>query len=265
SPLALEISVRETLDYDFQYRVGSQLDFSYKVTGEVVLQVHSSIPPLELAPVRLCVQRAENVRWVANPAVVTLDTSLTSSGGSGEWYRFVRPNLFAETTGSVTVFKYQETGSGVEHMRVMPAVFRKACTCTPTSCALMLFYEPQAAGPYAGDVLVEPALLVNFLGRVTSQASRPTGIWYTEKNSLLWKLDDIAVPVEPLSDDESMKNMQTLVIKAQGEGQVAPGPVAFRFAAMRSGVVDLGLSVRRGSAAVDVPVMRSVRSGKCTY
>ncbi|ORX70911.1 hypothetical protein DL89DRAFT_257084 [Linderina pennispora] len=63
SPLALELSVRETLDYDFQYRVGSQLDFSYKVTGEVVLQVHSSIPPLELAPVRLCVQRAGECAW----------------------------------------------------------------------------------------------------------------------------------------------------------------------------------------------------------
>ncbi|KAJ2815370.1 hypothetical protein FBU31_006951, partial [Coemansia sp. 'formosensis'] len=122
-PLAVSIHVRETLDFDFRYVPMQGPEINHLVTGEVTMHIQSIINPLELAPLRICIQRTEAAQWVANPAVVVLDASLTASKADGrEWYRFVRPNLFAQvdaqTGADVAVFKYQVRGSG--DLRVIP-------------------------------------------------------------------------------------------------------------------------------------------------
>ncbi|KAJ2334340.1 Suppressor of Profilin deletion, partial [Coemansia sp. RSA 2681] len=206
-PLAVTIHVRETLDFDFKYLSGSGPEIKHLVTGEVTMHIQSVINPLELAPLRICIQRTEATQWVANPAVVVLDASLTASKADGrEWYRFVRPNLFAQvdaqTGADVAVFKYQARGS--DDNRVMPVFVREVYTCSKGLCARMVFCEPNSDSHFAGDTVIDPAVLLNMVGTVTSQSSRPTAIWYQERNCLLWRVGDMHVPLPDTMSEAEM-------------------------------------------------------------
>ncbi|KAJ1965859.1 hypothetical protein GGI12_000488 [Dipsacomyces acuminosporus] len=282
-PLQVSMHVRETLDSDFNYVPIDRVIFTHKVTGEIVLNVQGAIEPLELAPLRLCVKKPEGARWVANPAVVVLDTAATESSADGcEWYRFVRPNLFAQLPAdssgrhqglSVAVFKYQSTGSD---LRTLPLKLRKVISCTDEGCSLMIFYEPNPKGVYAGDTIIGPAVLLNVNGKINTQASRPTAIWYKERNSLLWKLDDIDIPADigQSSENDLIALSKTLVVKAHGEGKPTPGAVALKFEARKSKLVDVQVSIVRVAAGVqasastvvvDGPESRLIKSGKCIF
>ncbi|KAJ2489297.1 hypothetical protein IWW37_004084 [Coemansia sp. RSA 2050] len=277
-PLAVTIHVRETLDFDYKYMHENGPSISHLVTGEVTMHIQSVINPLELAPLRICIQRTEAAQWVANPAVVVLDASLTASKADGrEWYRFVRPNLFAQvdaqTGADVAVFKYQVRGSGDK--RVMPAYVREISSCSEGLCARMVFCEPNSAGYFAGDTIAEPAILLNMVGTVASQSSRPTAIWYQERNCLLWTLGDMHVPLpDTMSESEILALSKTMAFKARGDDQLLPGLIALKFEARSSRVLDAQISIVRVAAAgplapvstvVAGPATRMVKSGKCTY
>ncbi|KAI8322089.1 hypothetical protein GQ54DRAFT_163444 [Martensiomyces pterosporus] len=265
-PLPVTMHVRETLDYDFNYIPVGRVDFKHQVTGEVVLRVQNNIAPLELAPLRLCVKRPENAQLVANPAVVTLDTTITATTADGhEWYRFVRPNLFAQVQEAAAA-----AAQGGDAQGVTVVVFKYHNGV----CGMMLFYEPNTTGFFAGDTIVAPAILLSLNGKIISQASRPTGVWYKERNSLLWKLDDVEVPAampQP-SESEILPLSKTLVVKVQAEGRPVPGPVALKFEARNSKLVDAQIKIVRVAAGaqsvstvVEGPVSTVVKSGKCIY
>ncbi|KAJ2060361.1 hypothetical protein GGI17_003810 [Coemansia sp. S146] len=277
-PLAVTIHVRETLDFDYKYVSIDGPSINHLVTGEVTMHIQSIINPLELAPLRICIQRTEAAHWVANPTVVVLDASLTASKADGrEWYRFVRPNLFAQvdaqTGADVAVFKYQVRGS--EDMRVMPVFVREISNCSEGLCARMVFCEPNSEGYFAGDTVSEPAILLNMVGTVASQSSRPTAIWYQERNCLLWRLGDMHVPLpDTMTEAEILTLSRSLAFKAQGDDQLQPGPIALKFEARCSRVLDAQISIVRVAAAgplapvstvIAGPATRMVKSGKCTY
>ncbi|KAJ2877859.1 hypothetical protein H4R27_006048 [Coemansia aciculifera] len=277
-PLAVTIHVRETLDFDYKYVSIDGPSINHLVTGEVTMHIQSIINPLELAPLRICIQRTEAAHWVANPTVVVLDASLTASKADGrEWYRFVRPNLFAQvdaqTGADVAVFKYQVRGS--EDMRVMPVFVREISNCSEGLCARMVFCEPNSEGYFAGDTVSEPAILLNMVGTVASQSSRPTAIWYQERNCLLWRLGDMHVPLpDTMTEAEILTLSRSLAFKARGDDQLQPGPIALKFEARCSRVLDAQISIVRVAAAgplapvstvIAGPATRMVKSGKCTY
>ncbi|KAJ1921600.1 hypothetical protein GGI09_003895 [Coemansia sp. S100] len=277
-PLAVTIHVRETLDFDYKYVSLAGPSINHLVTGEVTMHIQSIINPLELAPLRICIQRTEGAHWVANPTVVVLDASLTASKADGrEWYRFVRPNLFAQvdaqTGADVAVFKYQVRGS--EDKRVMPVFVREISTRSEGLCARMVFCEPNSEGYFAGDTVADPAILLNMMGTVASQSSRPTAIWYQERNCLLWRLGDMHVPLpDTMTEAEILTLSKSLAFKAQGDDQLLPGPIALKFEARYSRVLDAQISIVRVAAAgplapvstvVAGPATRMVKSGKCTY
>ncbi|KAJ2001898.1 hypothetical protein GGI04_003562 [Coemansia thaxteri] len=276
-PLAVAMHVRETLDFDFAFLSHEGPEVKHLVTGEVGMHIQSAIKPLELAPLRICIQRTEAAQWVANPAVVVLDASLTSSKADGrEWYRFVRPNLFAhvdaKTGANVAVFKYQARGSG--DLRVLPILLREVCSSSAGVCARMVFCEPNSQSVFAGDTIVNPAILLSMVGNITSQSSRPTAVWFQERNSLLWKLGDMDVPLpDTASEAEILAMSKTLAFKAQGDDDPKPGPVALKFEACNSRVLDVQIDIVRvaaGALATTTTVVeglasRMVKSGKCTY
>ncbi|KAJ2745143.1 hypothetical protein GGI20_002405 [Coemansia sp. BCRC 34301] len=277
-PLPVAINVRETLDFDYKYVSEDGPELKHLVTGEVTMHIQSAINPLELAPLRICIQRTEAAQWVANPAVVVLDASLTAAKADGrEWYRFVRPNLFAQVDvqagADVAVFKYQARGS--DDKRVLPVFVREVYTCSKGLCARMVFCEPNSDSHFAGDTIADPAILLNMVGTVASQSSRPTAIWYQERNCLLWRLGDIHVPLpDSLSEAEMLTLSKTLAFKAQGDDRLLAGPIALKFEARGSRVLDAQISIVRVAAAgalaptapvVVGPASHMVKSGKCTY
>ncbi|KAJ2890967.1 hypothetical protein GGI21_005996, partial [Coemansia aciculifera] len=252
-PLAVTIHVRETLDFEFKYVEEIGPEITHLVTGEVTMHIQSAINPLELAPLRICIQRTEDARWVANPAVVVLDASLTASKSDGrEWYRFVRPNLFSQVNAQagddVAVFKYQVRGSNDD--RVFPVIVRDVHKCSKGVCSRMVFCEPHSNGYFAGGTITELAALLNMVGKVASQSSRPMATWHPERNCLLWKLDDMHVPLPgTISEAEMLKLTRTLAFKAQGDEKVGAGPIALKFEASGSRVLDAQISIVRVAAA----------------
>ncbi|KAJ2312894.1 hypothetical protein IWW54_001818, partial [Coemansia sp. RSA 2705] len=272
-PLALTMQVNETLDFSMQSQGHELPRMEHKVTGEVTLHVGGKIAPLELAPLRICVQRAADVQWVANPSVVTLDASLTASDGdSRQWYRFVRPDLFAQADAlDAAVFKYQ--ASGRDDPRVLPLLVREVTKCADGMCALMLFCEPNVDGLLAGSTVHSSALLLNVEGTVATQASRPAATWFKERNRLLWTLESMQVPRSgQLSEDEVLRLSKTLAIKMTGT-DLRPGSLALRFEIHNAQLVDIPVSIMRVAAAgtqaavpvVAGPAEHSVKSGKCIY
>ncbi|KAJ2716072.1 hypothetical protein H4R19_000852 [Coemansia spiralis] len=271
-PIAME--VQEVLDFGATKHEGASTEVEYRVVGEVTMHIQASVNPLELAPLRICVNRAEATQWVANPAVVVLDASLTATTADGrEWYRFVRPDLFAQTERAqrVPVFKFEHAGRN--DVRVLPMTIFCATTSADDTCGLLIFCEPNAKGHFGGFTVEEPAVLLGLTGEVTSQASRPTATWFRERNSLLWNLDPVHVPrADQASGDEVQAATQSLAVKAQGNN-VQAGTLALRFVARGVRIVDIPLSIVRvtsGSQAttqtvVNGPASQVVRSGKCTY
>ncbi|KAJ2851667.1 hypothetical protein GGI22_005247, partial [Coemansia erecta] len=200
-PLPISMNVREIIDYEFAIvskpGVGDALQFTYQVTGEVSMHIQDAINPLELAPLRVCIKRAEDgMELVANPSVAVLDTSFTATMADGrDWYRFVRPNLFAQVTGpkgiEVVVFKYMVKGAD-EHFRNMPLIVRQVESHTDGVYGLLVFYEPNTKGVFAGSTISELALMLSMSGKLTLDASRPAASWYQQHNRLLWTLDDVS-------------------------------------------------------------------------
>ncbi|KAJ1720899.1 hypothetical protein LPJ53_004522 [Coemansia erecta] len=265
-PVAIAMHVSETLDFTFRHPPGdSDIEFTSLVTGSVSMRIAQAINPLELAPLRISVQSA-GVQLVANPAVVVADGSLTGSLNDGRtWYRFVRPNLFAQGGADVAVFKYQMQGSDP---RVMPMHVHQGNVCSANTCAIMLFCDPHAGGLFAGDTLLEPAVLLNIEGsEISAQSSRPAAVWYRERNSVLWRLDPMRVPRE---EDKVPEASCTLTVKASGDGWPVPGPIALKFEAHATRLVDVAVTIARVSAGapvhiVDSPESHVVKSGKCVY
>ncbi|KAJ2724069.1 hypothetical protein GGI07_002190 [Coemansia sp. Benny D115] len=302
-PPAITMHVRETLDFTFERHSADNDDdtldaadpvtINHIVTGEINMHIASAINPLELAPLRISVQRPNQVsgqlQLVANPSVVVADTSLTAALNDGrEWFRFVRPNLFAQLSGDkgtdVVVFKYQATGAG--NFSIMPMDVIAASTCEPGLCALMIFCEPRPSGVFSGDTILAPAVLLNIDGQITSQVAKPAAMWYRERNALLWRLEDMKVPV-PADTEEATKAAvhelsRTLAVKARGEGSPVPVSIALKFEARATRVVSVGVTIARVAAAgtatsggsalhppvvplIDSPASCTVRSGKCVY
>ncbi|KAJ2238452.1 hypothetical protein H4R99_000046 [Coemansia sp. RSA 1722] len=280
-PLPISMHVHETLDFSFVQSYSTETpSLNHMVTGEIRMHIGSAINPLELAPLRISVQRPtqDQVKLVANPGVVIPDASLTSSIADGrEWFRFVRPNLFSqvETTGlDVAVFKYQAQGN--EDKRVMPMEIHSGSTCSAGNCGLMLFCEPNARGYFAGDTIVAPAVLLSIDGQITSQSSRPAAIWYRERNSMLWQLDDMTVPLAGGTDKETENAVlavsKALALKAKGDGYPIPGSIALKFETRNTQIIDVPVTIGRVSAGsstpvtvIDGPSSHVVKSGKCTY
>ncbi|KAJ2793204.1 hypothetical protein H4R21_005986, partial [Coemansia helicoidea] len=266
------MEVLEVLDFGVVRNERFEDEAEYRVVGEIAMNIQGSVNPLELAPLRICVDRAKATQWVANPAVVVLDASLTATMGDGrEWYRFVRPNLFAQAAGAqrVAVFKFECTGNGT---RVLPMHIIVASTAGDDECGVMVFCEPNPQGCFGGSVVEEPAVLLGLTGEVASQASRPTAVWFRERSSLLWNLDAMHVPSADQPSEAALRAaVQTLAVKAQGTG-VQAGTVALRFVARGARIVDIPLGIVRVASGpqaaqtlVDGPAAQVVRSGKCTY
>ncbi|KAJ2840636.1 hypothetical protein FBU31_000254 [Coemansia sp. 'formosensis'] len=139
----------------------------------------------------------------------------------------------------------------------------------------MVFCEPNSEGYFAGDTVTEPAILLNMVGTVGSQSSRPTAIWYQERNCLLWRLGDMHVPLpDTMSEAEILTLSRSLAFKAKGDSQLLPGLIALKFEARSSRVLDAQISIVRVAAAgplapastvIAGPASRMVKSGKCTY
>ncbi|KAJ2783059.1 hypothetical protein GGI15_002713 [Coemansia interrupta] len=266
-PVAIAMHVIETLDFNFRHPADdSDIEFTSLVTGSISMRIAQAINPLELAPLRISVQDIAGVQLVANPAVVVADSSLTGGLNDGRtWYRFVRPNLFAQGGADVAVFKYQVAGSD---QRVMPMHVHQGNVCSAGSAAIMLFCDPHASGAFGGDTLVGPAVLLNIEGgSIKTQSSRPAAVWYRERNSVLWRLDDMAVPREESGVAEAACN---LTVKASGDGWPVPGPIALKFEAHATRLVDVAVAIARVSGGapvhvVDSPSSHVVKSGKCVY
>ncbi|KAJ1731103.1 hypothetical protein LPJ61_002696 [Coemansia biformis] len=273
-PLTIAMEVQEVLDFRSVLRGEAVEEVDYRVTGEIAMHIQASINPLELAPLRICAQRAETTQWVANPAVVVLDASLTAAMDDGrEWYRFVRPDLFAQATGAmrVPVFKFERTGRNDQ--RVVPVKIICATTRADDGCGLIIFCEPNTEGHFGGSTVEEPAVLLGLEGNVTSQASRPTAVWFRERNSLLWKLDPMHVPrsKQAVVEGEEQAQPQSLAVKVQGTN-VQAGALALKFVARNVRIVNIPLCIVRVTSGmqttqtvVDGPSVQVVRSGKCTY
>ncbi|KAJ1897232.1 hypothetical protein LPJ66_003498 [Kickxella alabastrina] len=272
-PLAIAMHVRETLDFDYEQGAEGQSTISHLVTGEISMHIASAINPLELAPLRIGVQRPahDKAQLVANPGVVVPDASLTAALMDGrEWFRFVRPNLFANVNAAgsdVAVFKYQAQGSGDQ--RVLPVDVSRTGFCAPGLCSLELQCAPNALGYFAGDTIVSPAVLLSIDGRISSQESRPEAVWYHERNSLLWRLDNVYVP--QVVGSERVES-RVLVLEARGDGSPVLGTVALKFEARASRIIDVPILIARVSggisapvAVVDGPASRWIKSGKCIY
>ncbi|KAJ1740872.1 hypothetical protein LPJ79_003907 [Coemansia sp. RSA 1821] len=270
-PLGLSVHVGETLDIDVESRGGQLPLVQFTTTGEVAVHVSRSVKPLELAPLRISVKRDANVQWVANPAAVVLDTSLTASDGDREWYRFVRPDLFTQTKDArVAVFKYRMTGQN--DIRMVPLIIREVTRCVDETCSMMLFCEPNADSVFAGATVRSIAVLLNVEGSLQTQASRPAATWFRERNRLLWALNEIPIPRRgEMSEDELLQLSSTLVAKMTGTG-VRPGSLALRFEVHGASVANMPITVTRVAGGsldtvpiVDTPAARVVRSGKCIY
>ncbi|KAJ1992902.1 hypothetical protein GGI26_002943 [Coemansia sp. RSA 1358] len=254
-PVPITMHARETLDADVNWALEPLPLIPYQVTGEVDMHIQNAINPLELAPLRICIKRAEKgMELVANPSVVVLDASFTASMNDGcEWYRFVRPNLFAQVKEpegiSVAVFKYLfKTTSGEK--RVLPVKIGAGCTKSNGACAVMIFCEPNISDIYAGGTIKDLAVLLNMSGKITSQASRPTATWYQERNSLLWKLDDMYISSpEEMSEEEAMDLSRTLAVKVQGNGNTLPEVIAVKFEAQNSHIIDTAMRIVRVTAS----------------
>ncbi|KAJ1838981.1 hypothetical protein LPJ73_006908, partial [Coemansia sp. RSA 2703] len=271
-PVAITMHVSETLDFTFRHphdaHGTSDVDFTSLVTGSITMRIAQAINPLELAPLRISVQ-AKNVQLVANPSVVVADGSLTTGLNDGcTWYRFVRPNLFAQGAADVPVFKYQVQGTD---MHIMPMHIHQGNLCEANTCAIMLFCEPHPKGPFAGDTLVAPAVLLNIEGsKIAAQSSRPAAVWYGERNSVMWRLDDMLVPGDQ-EETRVQEAARSLTIKASGDGWPVPGPIALKFEAHATRLVDVAVAIARVSAGgapvalVDSPKSHVVKSGKCVY
>ncbi|KAJ2852372.1 hypothetical protein IWW36_000259 [Coemansia brasiliensis] len=270
-PLGLSVHVSETLDIDVESRDEQLPLVQFTATGEVAVHVSRSIGPLELAPLRISVKRDANMQWVANPAAVVLDTSLTASDDSREWYRFVRPDLFAQAKDArVAVFKYRMTGQN--DIRMLPLIVREVTRCVNETCSMMLFCEPNVDSVFAGATVSSIAVLLNVDGSLQTQASRPAATWFRERNRLLWALNEMPIPRRgEMSEDELLQLSNTLVAKMTGIG-VRPGSLALRFEVHGASVVDMPITVMRVAGGsldtvpiVNAPAARVVRSGKCIY
>ncbi|KAJ1898836.1 hypothetical protein LPJ66_002499 [Kickxella alabastrina] len=272
-PLAIAMHVHETLDFDYKQGAEGQSTISHLVTGEISMHIASAINPLELAPLRIGVQwpAHDKAQLVANPGVVVPDTSLTVALMDGrEWFRFVRPNLFANVNSAgsdVAVFKYQAQGSGDQ--RVLPVDVSRTGSCEPGLCSLELQCAPNALGYFAGDTIVSPAVLLSIDGQISSQESRPEAVWYHERNSILWRLDNVYVP--QVVGGERVES-RVLMLEARGDGSPVPSTVALKFEARASRIVDVPIIIARVSggisapaAVVHGPASRCVKSGKCIY
>ncbi|PIA14270.1 hypothetical protein COEREDRAFT_10625 [Coemansia reversa NRRL 1564] len=272
-PIAMHVC--EVLDYEFLLVAArGNLETECQVTGEVVMHVTSRINPLELAPLRVCVKRPRNIQWVANPAVVVLDASMTSSMDDGrEWYRFVRPDLFAnvEDDGErIALFKYQDEGQNAQ--RVLPLLLIYTQSDANDHHGLMLFGEPNIRGLFAGNTVKDLALLLSVDGNVVSQKSRPTATWFSERNCLLWKLDPMWIPPADAEKSVMLENSAPLFVKVKGDGPLQLGPLALKFEVHSTRIVDASVSIVRVAAGsqtsvvvVDGPSSHVVKSGKCSY
>ncbi|KAJ2450161.1 hypothetical protein EV183_004475 [Coemansia sp. RSA 2336] len=270
-PLGLSVHVGETLDIDVESRDEQLPLVQFTATGEVAVHVSRSVKPLELAPLRISVKRDANVQWVANPAAVVLDTSLTASDGNREWYRFVRPDLFAQTDDArVAVFKYRMTGQN--DIRMVPLIVREVTRCVDETCSMMLFCEPNVDSVFAGATVRSIAVLLNVDGSLQTQASRPAATWFRERNRLLWALNEMPIPRRgEIGEDELLRLSSTLVAKMTGPG-VRPGSLALRFEVHGASVANVPITVTRVTGGsldavpiVSAPAARVVRSGKCIY
>ncbi|KAJ2082873.1 hypothetical protein H4R24_001265 [Coemansia sp. RSA 988] len=274
-PVPIAMHVREVLDHEFTLPQSRRNhETKCRVTGEVVMHISSGINPLELAPLRVCVKRPTNVQWVANPAVVVLDASATSSMADGrEWYRFVRPDLFAsvEDDGErVALFKYQDEGQNAQ--KALPLVIIYTRSEADDDHGLMLFGEPNVNGLFAGNTVKDLALLLSVNGNVVSQKSRPTATWFPERNCLLWKLDPMWIPPADAEKSVMLENSAPLVVKIKSNGPLQLGPLALKFEIHSTRIVDISVSIVRIAAGsqtsvvvVDAPASHVVKSGKCSY
>ncbi|KAJ2551220.1 hypothetical protein EV175_003774 [Coemansia sp. RSA 1933] len=299
-PPPISMNVREIIDYEVAIvhkpGVGDALQCIYQATGEVSMHIQDAINPLELAPLRVGIKRAEDgMDLVANPSVAVLDTSFTATVADGrDWYRFVRPNLFAQVKGpegtDVVVFKYMMKGvSGSLHN--VPIVVRQAESHTDGVYGMLAFYEPNVNSKFAGSTVSELALMLSMSGNLTLEASRPTASWYQEHNRLLWKLGDLSVPSADQAESiDSSILSHTLAMKARGDGSLMVDSIALRFVVHGSKIVDTALCIARVAAAastshqpnqqaavgssgssmpatvvIDGPASFTIRSGKCIY
>ncbi|KAJ2162982.1 hypothetical protein GGF46_000168 [Coemansia sp. RSA 552] len=279
-PVAIGLQVNEILDFTVEVSASDRglPATKYQVTGEITVHIQKPINPLELAPLRIRMERpADNIKLMANPQVVVPDSSSSRDGDSGEWFRFVRPDLFAqvgEEGERVTVFKYLK--SGQDDLRVMPLFVRSVCTASEGMCAVMLFCEPNVEGRFAvanNTVMVDDlAALLRFEGQVDSQASRPTGIWFQGRNTLLWRLDPMPIPAPGMADSELLDLSRSLAIKATGSNELRAVELALRFVVRNTRIVDIPVSIVKvsSSGSAKAAVVGSltecvVKSGKCIY
>ncbi|KAJ2394748.1 hypothetical protein GGI23_004570 [Coemansia sp. RSA 2559] len=209
-----------------------------------------------------------------------------------DWYRFVRPNLFAQVTGpkgiEVVVFKYMVKGAD-EHFRNMPLIVRQVESHTDGVYGLLVFYEPNTKGVFAGSTISELALMLSMSGKLTLDASRPAASWYQQHNRLLWTLDDVSVPTaDQVVDSDTTVLSSTLAMKARGDESLKADSLALRFVIHGSKIVDTALCVARVAAAsgsnhqpnqqvisgssstpatvvIDGPASFTIKSGKCIY
>ncbi|KAJ2601671.1 hypothetical protein EV177_006947 [Coemansia sp. RSA 1804] len=257
-PIPITMAVREIIDYELVSipKPGERTTTrgTYQITGEVSMHINDTINPLELAPLRVCIKRAENgMELVANPSVAVLDASFTATMADGrDWYRFVRPNLFAQVQGpegvDVVVFKYVVKGID-EVMRFLPLTVARVESYTDGLYGLMAFYEANPNSIFAGATLKELALMLSISGKLELQSSRPTANWYQEHNRLLWKLDDLRIlTAEDAADDGSEALSKTLAIKARGEGPLNANAFALKYVAEGFKSVDTALCIARVSA-----------------
>ncbi|KAJ2663876.1 Suppressor of Profilin deletion [Coemansia sp. RSA 1200] len=257
-PMPITMAVREIIDYELvlipKPDDRAVTRGAYQITGEVSMHIHDAINPLELAPLRVCIKKAENgMELVANPSVAVLDASFTATMADGrDWYRFVRPNLFAQVQGpegtDVVVFKYVVKGVD-EAMRFLPLAVTRVESYVDGLYGLMAFYEASPNSIFAGATLKELALMLSISGKLELQASRPTANWYQEHNRLLWKLDDLRIPTaEDAAEDGSGALSKTLAIKARGEGPLSANAFALKYVAEGFKIVDTALCIARVSA-----------------
>ncbi|KAG0300722.1 hypothetical protein BGZ98_008953, partial [Dissophora globulifera] len=254
------------------------------VTGEVILNVEGTeVDPEQPKKALLRLDHVQTLeRCVPNPAYLT-----TKDGGSdgSYWIDLETLSQAMQVNGlghgqGVTVLKYQVKSSEDEtRQTMMPLLIHPAWKCEPHQTSLLINYKANAhcklsqpavsssseegsSAESAGSQLSELSFLVPVSGEVVNVQSRPTGVWNSELNKMLWDVDNVAMSS---AAPEPHKLLARFELNAAG-GPSQPSTTAVKFRVQGRLMSDLAVQLVREEDGQGSEAFGSVRTQvQCRY
>ncbi|KAI1316777.1 hypothetical protein EDD11_009516 [Mortierella claussenii] len=212
------------------------------VTGEVILSLEGTEPSPE-QPERglLRLGRVEALeKYVPNQAFLT-----AKEGSEGAfWVDLETLSQLTEQNGigqGHVVLKYQVKTTEEEARSMIPLLVQPAWKCEPHQTSLLINYkanahcrlsQPASASSskssegMSSSQLSELSFLVPVSGEVLNAQSRPTGVWNSESNKMLWDVDSVILSSKAPEPHKLLARFE--MNPSAGPSQPSPTAVKFR-------------------------------------